>query len=302
MERDGSLGQDVAPPLVHSAKAIGAHPQFRAAQAIYYARFDALYGDNPFLNKLMMQGARSLVFITLLLQDAAYDEADRATWPTLASLQRAMAQLGLGSSRHVEQLIQRLIHVGFVEARASPADRRVRLLKPAAPMIAHDLDWIAAHYAPLAYLYGAERYALPLTRDRAFQAAQRRVAAASLEALSRPLLTNPPILFFAQHDAAFMILLALAKAALEVDAQVAVVPYAELARRYAISRTHVRRVLDQAAERGWIVLEGGPRRAVALLSPLRAALDRFVAESMANHDLTLAQAMRDLATGPVGRT
>jgi hypothetical protein len=204
-----------------------------------------------------------------------------------------MAALNLGSARHIDHLIQRLAHVGFIETRPSTVDRRVRLLRPAQPMIDHDLDWIATHYAPLAHLFGAERYRLPLHRDRAFQVVQRRVAAA-LEQRYSPLVHNPIILFFTQHDSAFLILVGLIRSALKAGADVAVVPYAELARRYAVSRTHIRRLLDEASERGWLAMEGRHRRAITLLPPLWDAIERFVAESMANHDLTCALTMSEI--------
>jgi hypothetical protein len=292
--RSHEAGEKTRAPDVHSAEAILAHPAFRDALAVYFERFDRLYRYNPFLNKLVTEATRSLVFFTLLVLDAGYDVSDRTTWPTLANVHRAMTALSLGSARHIDHLIQRLAQVGFIETQPSTVDRRVRLLRPAKPMIDHDLDWIATHYAPLAHLFGADRYRLPINRDRAFQVVQRRVASAALEQLSSPLVHNPIILFFTQHDSAFLILVGLIRSALKAGSDVAVVPYAELARRYAISRTHIRRLLDEASERGWLAMEGRHRRAITLLPPLWDAIERFVAEGMANHDLTCALAMSEI--------
>src|SRR3546814_9049139 len=59
---------------------------------------------------------------------------------------------GLTSPRRVEALIARLVQVGYLRTEAAPGDRRARLLVPCAPMIEHDREWLALHYAPLAVL------------------------------------------------------------------------------------------------------------------------------------------------------
>src|SRR3546814_2382128 len=60
---------------------------------------------------------------------------------------------GLTSPRSVEALIARLVQVGYLRTEAAPGDRRARLLVPCAPMIEHDREWLALHYAPLAALF-----------------------------------------------------------------------------------------------------------------------------------------------------
>ncbi|OYY72401.1 hypothetical protein [Sphingomonas sp. 28-63-12] len=269
-----------------SADAILAHPRFADARLAYFDQLDRVYGENPFLNKLMMQAGRMMLFFLIICLEAGYREEDRASWPTLANILRMLKPMGVASEGHVSQLIGRLVHVGFLSTRPSPVDARVRLLGPTPAMLAHDQDWLIAHYAPLATLYGSASYSLPMSRNGAFQIAQRGIAAQAFAKLAAPLLDNPIILFFGVHDAAFLILTTLAGDASRANSDSATVPYAALARRFSVSRTHVRRILAEAQANGWVQLAGARERSVVLQPPLLQALDRFIAEAMSNHDRT----------------
>lgn len=129
-----------------TAQAILAHPEFAQARRLYLESLLALYGDDAFLNKLLLEGARQVVFGALICLLAAYNMADRTTWPTLANLKRVLKPFGQSSDRKIEQLVARLGSVGFVEQNASPGDARVRLLTPSSAMLAHDEAWLLAHY------------------------------------------------------------------------------------------------------------------------------------------------------------
>lgn len=274
------------------ADAILAHPRFGEARLAYFDQLDRVYGQNPFVNKLMMQAGRMMLFFLIICLEAGYRQEDRASWPTLANIKRMLQPMGVASGGHVSQLIGRLVHVGFLSARPSPIDARVRLLGPTPAMLEHDQDWLIAHYAPLAALCGTEAYRLPMSRNGAFQIAQRGIAAQAFAKLAAPLLDNPIILFFGVHDAAFLILTTLAGDALRGGGNSATVPYAALARRFSVSRTHVRRILAEAQANGWLQLEGDRERIVVLQPTLLHALDRFIAEAMSNHDRTGRAAAR----------
>lgn len=276
--------------------AILAHPKFAEARLAYFDHLDRIYGDNPFLNKLMMQGGRMMLFFLIICLANAYREEDRGSWPTLANLQRALAPMQLASRGHISHLVGRMVQVGFLRSTPSPVDARTRLLTPTPAMLAHDQDWLLAHYAPLAVLFGTSDYALPLAGDGAFQAAQRGVAAQAFAQLASPLLDNPIMLFLAGHDAAFLILTGLAGAAARASSDEASIPYTELSRRYSVSRTHVRRLLREAEANGWLTSASEGPRTVRLHRSLLQGLDRFIAEGMANHDLTGRAAVRLMDT------
>lgn len=269
-----------------------AHPRFAEARDLYLQAILALYGDDPFLNKLLLESARSVVFGGLLVLWASHDPAARATWPTLGNLKRLIAPFAQSSPRRIEQIVLRLIEVGYVEQKVSPTDARLRLLAPTALFLRHDQDWLAAHYQPLARLYPDPAYDRPLTRDPGFQKAQRRASFAFIPRSAHAFISNPDILLFAARDAGFLIL---AQMVLD-DRHRQRRSFEELGRRFAVSRTHVRQLLRDAQERDLIRLSGLGGHAVEIRPSGWRCIDRFVADGMSGHDLTGAVALREIET------
>lgn len=274
-----------------SADAILAHPDFPRARTTYFDRVLALYGDDIFLNKLLMEAVRIVAFAVAICMEAGYRENDRETWPTIGNLKKALALFGLASPRRIEHIVGRLLQTGYLESCVSPLDRRVRLLIPTARMIEHDRDWLIAHYAPLAALFGEAGYVLPLGGDRQFQRAQRQAATGIFAQSAMVLLRNPDVLLFLARDAGVLVLVELAKAAAERTTPVVDLSLAQLGRRFAISRAHIRQLLLEAEARALVEIDQA-RRQISLQPRLLESLDRFIAEGMSNHDLTGAVARR----------
>ena len=107
---------------------------------------------------------------------ARYDEADRSTWPTLRMVTDSMAAYRLASASRVEDLVSRLVKIGYLEQRVVPQDRRVRMLIPTQKLIAQDQDFLVSHHLPLQILFPDPGYALIMTRDPAFQLKHRLVS------------------------------------------------------------------------------------------------------------------------------
>lgn len=273
------------------AETIISHPDFRRARAAYLDKVLALYGDDAFLNKLLMEAVRIVIFAVVICLEAGYRQDDRDTWPTIGNLKKALALFGLASPRRIEQVVGRLVQTGFIESRVSPLDRRARLLIPAARMIEHDQDWLIAHYAPLAALFGEADYVLPLSGDKAFQRAQRRVATGFFAQSAMVLLRNPDIMLFLARDAGIFVLIELARDVVDRGTPTVDLSLAQLGRRFAVSRTHVRQLLS-AAEAQELVEIDQAQRQITLKPRLLESLDRFIAEGMSNHDLTGAAARR----------
>ena len=270
------------------------HPDFAQARADYVDRVLALYCGDPFLNKLLMEGVRMVIFAVAICMEAGYREDQRDTWPTIGNLKRALSVFGLASPRRIEQVVGRLVQTRFLESRMSCVDRRVRLLIPTAKMIEHDRDWLIAHYAPLATLFGAEDYASVLDGDRRFQLAQRRVATGFFVQSAMVLQRNPDIMLFLSRDAGIFVLLELVKRSQEQGTPVVDLSLSDLGRRFSISRTHVRQLIQAAADGGLIELNQVERR-ITLMPRVMQSLDRFIADGMSNHDLTGAAARRELS-------
>jgi DNA-binding MarR family transcriptional regulator len=267
----------------HSPEEILAHPRFAEARTAFVEAVLALYEGDAFLNRLLLEAARQVTFNLIVSMYFSYDEADRATWPTMQALQQQMTAFGLSSPRRIEDLVARLVQSGYLETRPSQRDGRVRILTPTAKMIALDQDWLTALYQPLQVMFPDPGYAEVIGRDPAFQRTQRLVALGFAAHGSQIMAGNPDIMLFMNRDAGMTILTKLVQM---LDAAGgSELSYTEIGARFGVSRTHVRALLQDAEQAGLVALSGQGGRLVELKPAVLRAFDRFLADSMSGHDL-----------------
>ena len=282
--------QMAALPPHHVSEVILAHPRFPEARRVYVRGILGLYENDTFLSRLLVDAGRGVVFFTILCLHAVSDEGDRATWPSIGSLQKTVKVFGLSSARRVHEIVARFVETGYVASVPSPADRRMRLLAPTDRMLAHDFAWLAAHYAPLEALFPDPGYGPPLRREPAYQKAHRALGLSMAGHGAQIMANNPAVMLFMGREAGIMILAKLVERADEA-AGGSPITFAEMGNRFGVSRTHVRKTLQGAEQAGLVRLSG---QSVTLLPPILAAFDRFVADGMAGHDLMHRLAMRSL--------
>jgi DNA-binding MarR family transcriptional regulator len=280
-------------PPFHSSDEILAHPRFAFARDEFVKAILALYEHKPFLNRLLLEASRTVLVSIIMCLHARYDEADRATWPTLRLVADAMAEHQLASPSRVHDLVTRFVKAGYLEQRQAPRDRRVRILTPTAKMIAQDQDFLVSHHLPLQILFPDPGYAPIMTRDVAFQLKQRLVSR-DLFALGAQILAgNPIVMLFQGRDAGIMILIKMIQMGGEQrGAGPLKISYSDLGSRFGVSRTHVRELLEEAEQMGLVRLIKGSGRFVELLPQLLRAFDRFVADAMSGFDLCYQLALR----------
>jgi len=283
-------------PAFHSTEEILAHPRFPVARDEFVKAILALYEHKPLLNRLLLEASRTVLGIVIMCLYARYDEADRATWPTLRLVADAMTAHRLASASRVHDLVSRFIEAGYLEQRAPPRDRRVRILTPTKKMIAQDQDFLVSHYLPLQILFPDPGYAPIMNRDPAFQLKQRLVSR-DLFALGAQILAgNPIMMLFQGRDAGVMILIKMIQmAGRQGGAEPFEVSYSDLGDRFGVSRTHVRKLLTEAEQMELIRLTKAGGQFVELMPPLLQAFDRLLADGMSGHDLCYQLALR--ATG-----
>jgi DNA-binding MarR family transcriptional regulator len=280
-------------PAFHSADEILAHPRFSFACDEFVKALLALYEHKPLLNRLLLDATRTVLGIVIMCLYARYDEADRATWPTLRLVADAMAKHRFASASRVHDLVSRLVKTGYLEQRAAPKDRRVRILTPTRKMIAQDQDFLVSHHLPLQILYPDPGYAPIVTRDPAFQLKQRLVSRNMFGQGAQILAGNPLVMLFMGRDAGVMILVKMIHLAARQGGQEPLkVSYSDLGDRFGVSRTHVRKLLVDAEELDLVRLTKAGGRFVELKPQLLQAFDRFIADSMSGHDLCYQLALR----------
>jgi DNA-binding MarR family transcriptional regulator len=283
-------------PPFHPAEEILAHPRFGFARDEFVKAILALYEHKPFLNRLLLEASRTTLAGVIMCLYARYDEADRSTWPTLRMVTDSMAAYRLASASRVEDLVSRLVKIGYLEQRVMPQDRRVRMLIPTQKLIAQDQDFLVSHHLPLQILFPDPGYALIMTRDPAFQL-KHRLVCVNLFARSAQLMAGSPVvMLFMSRDAGVMILVKMIEMARRAHgAEPLKISYTDLGVRFGVSPTHVRNLLMAAEEMDLVRLTKAGKRLVELKPQLLQAFDRFIADAMSAFDLRYQLTLRELA-------
>jgi hypothetical protein len=280
-------------PAFHSSEEILAHPRFPQAREEFVKTMLGLYEHKPALNRLLLEAGRTVLVSIIMCLYARYDEDDRATWPTLALVTESMAEHRLASPSRVQDLVSRFIKVGYLEQRPASRDRRVRILLPTKKMIAQDQDFLVSHHAPLQILFPDPGYGPIMTRDPVFQLKQRLVSRDLFALGAQILAQNPIMMLFQGRDAGVMILIKMIEMAKRQSGDEPLkVSYSDLGDRFGVSRTHVRKLLDEAEELDLVRLTKNGGRFVELKPKLLAAFDHLVADAMSGFDLCYQLALR----------
>jgi DNA-binding transcriptional ArsR family regulator len=279
-------------PAYRSVDEILSHPRFPAARDAFVEAILALYEYEPAVNRLVEAG-RGVLFIVIMCLHARYDEADRATWPTPSLVTRSTLLHDVSSARRIHSLVAQFIDAGYLEARLSPRDRRVRILTPTATMLEQDQDWLVAQYLPLQTLFPQPGYARIMQRDPSFQRAQRLAASSFFAHGAQIMASNPIVMQFMRREAGITILMKLMQLVGRKGAAAREeIFYSDIGKRLGVSRTHVRKVLQEAEDGGLVRLTKRGGRFVEIAPALVQAFDRFVADAMSGHDLLYQLALR----------
>jgi hypothetical protein len=276
----------------HTPEEILAHPRFEAARTVFVEAVLALHEGDVFHSRLLVEAMRQVTFNLIVSLHLRHDESDRSTWPTPRRLKDELKTFGLASERRVDTLVSRFTQLGFVTSLPSEQDGRVRFLTPTAKMMSLDRDWLFYHYAPLHEMFPEPGYGEPLARDPAFQRAQRLVALAFSAKGAEIMAGNPAVMRFMGRDAGMLVLIKLVQMSATGRKGLS---YIDLGTLFGVSRTHVRALLEDAAQHGDVSLSGRGGSLVELRSSLLEAFDRFVADAMSGHDLLYKLARERMA-------
>lgn len=279
-------------PLL-SADDILAHPRFGLAREMYVRELLEMHENQPAENRLLIDGGTATIFMSVIIMDAGHRPEDRATWPTMQLLKGQMEAHSIASGRRTHDIVRRLVDTGYISAYRAPDDRRVTLLAPSDKMLTHDRRALRVYYHPLHVLFPDPGYPEPVNHDPVFHWIARDICAAFLAHAQQFILANPVIAFFLPRQAGHMILTKLMHLCAHQDDQAAPqVSFLKIGDSFGVSRTHVRKLLQAAAELGFVRLSGN---SVDVTPECRAGFDRFLADTMAGHDLIYRMAKARMA-------
>lgn len=263
-------------PLALARRAeLSADPRFPATVRRAAGRLVDLHEGHRLLNLIVNDRGRFLVSIIAL--DLHFRRDSDGAGLTPGRLRRACRETGTCSPARASALLALMRLGDFVRPAEVAGDRRRREFTPTEKLIASLRErWrcnleCAAPFLPEAWP------ALAALDNTAFFGAMVREACAYYYAGFRPLDHAPALRLFSERSGGMFVLLALLAAeegegADEVPIKVSV---SHLARRIGSSRTHVIKLLNDAAAAG--LLSRPDASGVVLHTPLRKAFHDFIA-------------------------
>lgn len=246
-----------------------ARPDF-SHYAVRIARtFIDQFVGNRFLNLITNDRGRIQVAHAVLYLHYMRDPNDPTSGLTPSRLKAFCAQHRMCSPGRTAAMLAVMQMSGNVVEAPAAKDRRVRLLMPTAKLLDNFLTRWITYFDALAQM-------MPETADIARAARESdvfvqtyiRLVVEHYIAGNRLMNCVPRLNVFADANAGMLIFLSLFAAAGAEgpprDAQYVQMPISELARRFGVSRAHVKQVLRGAQEQGLLVADDGNGRGIYL--------------------------------------
>ncbi len=261
-----------------------AHPRFSQAVRVASRGVVGLYRGNRLLNLVTHDRGRMVVGLLALDLHLSRRPGDPDSGLTVNRLKAVCAEHGICSPGRTRAMLALMRLAGYLAPAPEAADRRLQLLVPTERLTASLRErWACVLGA--AALVRPEAAEAAAALDRAapdVMAALGRLLMAHFRAGFRLLEHAPELHPFAGRNAGFVILLSLVAAGEEDDTVPPMRPVAvsvsELARRFAVSRAQVVRLMRDAADRGLIERSGTPLAPrITILPPLAQAVRHFFA-------------------------
>lgn len=280
-----SAGTEFAPAPLTTDDVLR-HPRFPLARDHYMRVMVASHSANRAIQHLMHDIARNVLFNVILGHNARELADDPNTWLSVGKLRALFMPFGLASPRSFDQMLARMQSIGLLSVELDPSDRRRKLIRPTAKMIAEDLQWIDDHMSPLAVLFPeSDEYEPARLHDIDFQRAQRAISTLNYDKTLDILSVGEPALQLLLRQDASKIIYSYLLQALDTGNQYhASLSYEHAAKQLSTSRTHVRNLLRDMETLGLLQARGRGGNDVMLLPALWHTVEVFLAKCMAGHD------------------
>jgi hypothetical protein len=233
------------------------HPRYLDGVALYNEIVPAVFAGNFVLSKAVTQISRfQTIVLTLHLHDTA-DAADPTTGLTLSRLQRLCKAHKLASPGSVTAFLGVLLVAGYLRRQRSDRDRRVIHLEPTEKFIAIVETWNRAIARSLDAIEPEMRLTEAHSAHARFGWDMRERGAQFLLAGWKPLEPFPEAMHFVAGDGGWMMLCHCVAEILRRGERREIVPVAvdltAFGRRFGVSRSHLRRMLESAYQKGLLV-------------------------------------------------
>lgn len=293
---DPALHRRFLPDIAHRTTAeFLYHPKFSQIRRRYVFDTSAQYTAAVFPGGRQSTAYRVITVGALISQYQAWNRDDRETYPTLIRLKRSVSIMSHTSARQIDEHVARLVQTGYVALERTEIDGRLRLLQPTDKLLAWESTRVASYYGILDALYPNSGYAYAARRNPAFLRAQHTASTSIFGIIGNFLRANSDLLPFLSMNAGGLVLMHLA--VYTDDERDRMVPKDILdffEYHFRVSRSHLRNIIITAEAADILVRSKQKNKLPALTPRGHAAIDRFIADTLASHDLTYRMALMEL--------
>ncbi len=251
------------------------HPRFLDGAAHYDESVPALFANNFVLSKAVTEISRFLMIVLALhLHDSA-DPDDPTTGLTLSRLQRLCKDYQIASPGSVAAFLGVMFLAGYVRRQRSNRDKRVIHLEPTPKFIAIVESWNRAILQSLDAIEPEMRLAEAHAAHSRFGWDMREGGAQYVLGGWKPLDPFPEAMHFVTCDGGWMLLCHCVAEVLRIGEHREIVPVsldlAAFGRRFGVSRSQLRRMLEGAHQKRLLVEPPRNGRHVLMSERLLAA-------------------------------
>jgi hypothetical protein len=294
-ETTGNAGAELFDPRVIAA--FRTHPKF-PHHALRLARmFIEQFAGNRFLNLIANDRGRIMFAQAVLYLHYTRDPRDPAGGLTSSRLKAFCAQHGICSPGRTAAMLAVMRMSGHVVQAPAVKDRRVHLLMPARKLLDQFLIRWTGYFDALADMM-PETAGIARTARTSDAFAKAFVCQLVGHYVSGERLMDhmPPLLgVFTEANGGSLMFLSLFVAANGRGGSDVHVPISELARRFGVSRAHVKQVLKAAEGQGLLALDEGTGKGIYLSPQFIDAVYQWFAVMLALELHTGRRALEDTA-------
>ena len=257
--------------------AVRAHPRLAGAVAAFAQALIDIYEGNALLNALLCDRGRVMVGFFLLYLEVLPAPGTDAPGATLGAIQDLCRRTRLCSPGRTASVLAAMRFGGYAVPRADPADHRRRILIPTPKLVAaHQGQWVRQFEAMAPVFPGAAPVPGRL-EDHAFRTAFLHQLGAHFFAGCRVLDHVPVLRRLAESNAGLLMMSGLVLRQLTggtAPGGAVPVSISALARRFCVSRAHVRNMLA-ASERAGLLVHSPGSDSMLVLPALTEAVIQF---------------------------
>lgn len=262
--------------------AVRAHPAFPAACRQACLTGIRYYRGNRLINLLLGDRGRSAISLLCLYLYHQRRDDDPRSGLTLTRLKAVCADQNLASPGRIEAFVVLMRVLGFLRQDNDPDDRRVRRLTPTERLFAAHRDrWFGLMEAMTPVLPDTPALRACFA-DPTFERAFILRGGENFLAGFRPFADAETRELFGDRNAGLTIAFSLVTAGEEDDFPPrgpVTLSISALARQFGVSRVHVRKLLRDATEAGYIARPGGDNAGIVVKPKLADAIAGFFART-----------------------